>query len=139
MGKAISYNSHVTLLRGAGWAKATQEPYMGWNRNTGTVEGEQGRCPVLSPLDFSRNLISLLSLRFHNQGRRLGCPSSKSPITGENLLEARVVPLVRTVLGDLRLCGLAAMDIAQSINPRHMALDLTSRSANTSRSNGAHR
>jgi len=31
------------------------------------------------------------------------------------------------------------MDIAQSINPRHMALDLTSRSANTSRSNGAHR
>src|SRR5580704_6122169 len=94
MGKAISYSSHVTLLRGAGWAKATQEPYMGWNRNTGTVEGEQGRCPVLSPLDFSRNLISLLSLRLHNQRRRLGCPSSKSPITGENLLEARVVPLV---------------------------------------------
>jgi hypothetical protein len=49
--------------------------------------------PSLEPLDFSRNLISLLSLRFDNQVGRVDWPSSKSPITRENLLEVRVAPL----------------------------------------------
>jgi hypothetical protein len=50
--------------------------------------------PSLEPLDFSRNLISLLSLRFHNQVRRCAWPSSKSPMTRKNILEVRAAPLV---------------------------------------------
>lgn len=50
--------------------------------------------PSLKPLDFSRNLIPLLSLRFHNRDRRFGWPYCKSPITREHVLEVRVAPLV---------------------------------------------